>query len=156
MSAADGGGRPYHAFERFPLFQGLPQEVLLTLFIAAREAVFHKGQVVVAEGDPGDDLFIVGSGSVEVVLGHGTPGATVIATLEPGACFGEMCVIEPTVRSATVVARGVTLLYALPSATLNKLYHFYPQQQAIIMANLARTLADRIQALDPRFYDHAF
>jgi CRP-like cAMP-binding protein len=149
-------GRPFQAFEQFPLFRGVPQEVLLVLFVGATETVCRKGQVVVKEGDPGEELFIVGAGSVDVILGRGTPGEAVLATLKPGDCFGEMCVIEPTVRSATVVAREGTLLYGIKNTTLNKVYHFWPQQQAVIMANFALTLAERVRGVDPLFVDRAF
>jgi CRP-like cAMP-binding protein len=150
------GERPFRAFESFPLFQGVPEEVILVLFIGATEILCRKGQVVVREGDAGEELFIVGAGSVDVVLGLGTPDETVLASLRPGECFGEMCVIEPTVRSASVVAREGTLLYGLKSTTLNKIYHFWPQQQAVIMANLALTLAARLEQRDSLYFDRAF
>lgn len=148
--------RPFKAFEDFELFRGVPPEVLLVLFVGATEMVCRKGQVVVREGEAGEELYIVGTGSVEVVLGHGTERETAVAVLQAGDCFGEMCVIEPTVRSATVVAREGTLLYGIKSTTLNKVYHFWPQQQAVIMANLALTLAERVHKLDPLYFDRAF
>lgn len=148
--------RPFHTFEQFALFRGVPEDVLLVLFVGATEVVCRKGQVIVREGEAGDELFIVGAGSVEVFLGYGTGDEISLAILHPGDCFGEMCVIEPTVRSATVVAREGALLYGIRSAMLNKVYQFWPQQQAVIMANLTRTLAERVQRLDPRYFDRAF
>jgi CRP/FNR family transcriptional regulator, cyclic AMP receptor protein len=148
--------RPLAAFEQFSLFQGVPQEVLLVIFVAARECLVRKGDVVVREGDPGEELYIIGAGSAEVVLGHETTDARTIATLHAGDCFGEMCIIEPTRRSASVVAMEPMMLYGLSSATLNKVYHFWPQQQSVIMANLAKTLAIRVHARDPLFADRAY
>jgi len=153
---AAGQERPFQAFENFPLFRGVPQEVLLVLFVGATEMLCRKGQIIVQEGDPGEELFIIGTGSADVVMGHGTAGETVLATLQAGDCFGEMCVIEPTLRSATVVAREGTLLYGIKSTTLQKVYHFWPQQQAVIMANFALTLAERVRTLDPLYFDRAF
>ena len=61
-----------------------------------RTAILYRG----AEGDA---AFLVVSGSVEVSVGEGAKAKTV-ATLNAGEVFGEMCLIEPGPRSATVKA----------------------------------------------------
>ncbi|MDX6767121.1 MAG: cyclic nucleotide-binding domain-containing protein [Candidatus Methylacidiphilales bacterium] len=143
-------------FRGFPLFQGLPDEILLMLYVSAREFIARKGEVIVREGDPGEELFIVGGGEVEVVVGHGSGQPVRLAVLGQQECFGEMCVIEPMMRSATVVAIDSAMLYALGSTTFNKVYALFPHYQAVIMANLARTLAGRIQKIDRLYFDRAY
>jgi len=143
-------------FRGFPLFRGLPDEVLLMLFVAAQEFIAHKGDVIVREGEPGEELYIVGGGEVDVIVGYTTDTPVRLATLGPKECFGEMCIIEPMMRSATVVARGSAMLYSLRSTTFNKVYAVFPHYQAVIMANLARTLADRVQKIDRLYYDRAY
>lgn len=64
--------------------------------------------------------------------------------------------MEPAVRSATVVARVGMLLYGNQGTTLHKVDHFRPLQQAVIMANFALTLAERVRALAPLCFDRAF
>ena len=49
-----------------PLFQGLPPEQLETLNDMCVEGDYGKGQHILAEGDPGDGIFIVASGQVRV------------------------------------------------------------------------------------------
>jgi len=144
------------AFRKLHLFTGVPDDVLAVFYIASEEKIFRAGQIIVKEGEHGDELYIIGSGSVDVIVGHNTPNQTVVASLQTTDFFGEMCVIEPFVRSATVVARESTLLYALKSNCLNKVYQVWPEQQSIIMANLAGVLAHRIDALDPFFKDRAY
>lgn len=143
-------------FRGFPLFQGLPDEVLLILYVAAQEFIARKGEVIVSEGDHGEELFIVGGGEVEVISGYASGQPVHLATLGPKECFGEMCVIEPMVRSATVVTKDSAMLYSLRSTTFTKIYAVYPQFQAVIMANLARTLAGRIQKIDRLYFDRAY
>jgi CRP/FNR family transcriptional regulator, cyclic AMP receptor protein len=143
-------------FRGFPLFQGLPDEVLVMLFVAAQEFISRKGEVIVSEGDHGEELYIVGGGEVDVVVGYGSEHPVHLATLGPRECFGEMCVIEPMVRSATVVARDSAMLYSLRSTTFNKVYTVFPHFQAVIMANLSRTLAARIQKIDRLYFDRAY
>lgn len=146
----------FNAFKSFPLFKGLPDEVLVVLFVAAQEEIFRNGQIIMKEGDQGEELYIIGGGSVDVIINHDRPDQTVLATLHKDDFFGEMCVIEPSQRSATVVARESTLLYTLRSSNLNKVYQVWPEQQATIMANLSRELAKRVQSLDPSFFDRAY
>ena len=64
---------------------------------------FKAGDTIIAEGDEGDAAFFIVTGSVEVSIGPGDRARTV-GTLGAGEVFGEMCLIEPGPRSATVTA----------------------------------------------------
>ena len=64
---------------------------------------FKAGDTIISEGDDGDTAFFIVSGSVEVVIGQGAKARTV-GTLKEGEVFGEMCLIEPGPRSATIRA----------------------------------------------------
>ena len=67
---------------------------------------FDAGQVVITEGEPGDDVFVITSGHAVVARCGGT-----IATLGPGDWFGELAVLLDLPRNATV--RAVTPLDVL-------------------------------------------
>ena len=54
---------------------------------------FSAGQTIVREGEPGSRFYVVHSGSVEVVRGHGAE-ETVLATLRPGQYFGEVALLR--------------------------------------------------------------
>jgi CRP-like cAMP-binding protein len=62
---------------------------------------FKAGDTIVREGDEGDTGFLIAIGSVEVLIGEGERR---VGTLEAGEVFGEMCLIDPGPRSATVRA----------------------------------------------------
>ena len=68
---------------------------------------FNAGETILAEGDAGDTAFLIVSGSVEVSIGRGSETKSV-GTLGPGDVFGEMSLIDPGPRSATVVATKTT------------------------------------------------
>jgi CRP/FNR family cyclic AMP-dependent transcriptional regulator len=68
---------------------------------------FKAGDTIIAEGEEGKTAFLVVSGSVEVTIGEGSK-SRVLATLGAGEVFGEMCLIEPGPRSATVKAAADT------------------------------------------------
>jgi CRP-like cAMP-binding protein len=147
--------RIFQVFRGFPIFRGIPLECLLVFYVAAREHIYRKGEVIVHEGDRGEELFILGGGSVRVIKNFGLPGEAELAVLGQGEFFGEMCVIEPIVRSATVIAAESCIAYALKSSSLNKAYQIWPATQTLIMSNLAHQLACRLAATDPLYRLHA-
>lgn len=69
---------------------------------------FETGDIIIAEGEDGETAFLISSGQVEVSIGQGA-GAKVVATLGPGEVFGEMSLVEPGPRSATVRALTDTI-----------------------------------------------
>jgi len=70
------------------------------------QAVMYKaGKTIIAEGEEGHVAFFIVTGSVEVFIGQGARART-IGTLGIGEVFGEMSLIDPGPRSATV--RAVT------------------------------------------------
>ncbi|WP_430647780.1 MFS transporter [Agromyces sp. GXS1127] len=69
-----------------------------------------SGTTVFAQGDPGDRYYVIESGEVDVV--H---DGRRVAELGPGEGFGEIALLRPTGRMATVVARSDLRLHALAS-----------------------------------------
>jgi CRP-like cAMP-binding protein len=66
---------------------------------------FTAGDTILSEGEAGDTAFLIVTGSVEVSIGEGAKAKSV-GTLDAGDVFGEMSLIDPGPRSATV--RAVT------------------------------------------------
>lgn len=84
---------------RMSLFRALNDREILRLLQVVEVIAFKDGEVVIHEGDKGEELFIVLTGSVKVKRGD-----TLLATLGPGHHFGEMALIRNQPRSATVVS----------------------------------------------------
>ena len=93
------GGRYQHLLERAPVFSSLPPEILAAITAEGVERTFEPGEVVVREGDPGDELFVIVEGEARVER-KGSP----LAAFGPGEFFGEVAVIDGRPRSADVVA----------------------------------------------------
>lgn len=64
---------------------------------------FRAGDIILKVGEEGECAYLVRDGSVEVLVGTGAK-ETSVATLGPGAVFGEMSLLAPGPRSATVRA----------------------------------------------------
>ena len=73
----------------------------------ARRA-FVAGDCVIRRGDPGDELFLVRSGSFDIALdiktGDGVCHSTRLATFGTGLCFGEIGFVAQTPRTADIIA----------------------------------------------------
>jgi CRP-like cAMP-binding protein len=64
---------------------------------------FTAGETILSEGETGHSAYLITVGSVEVILGKGD-AAKRVGMLNAGEMFGEMSLIDPGPRSATVKA----------------------------------------------------
>jgi CRP/FNR family transcriptional regulator, cyclic AMP receptor protein len=82
-----------------PLFSALSRKDLQVVARASDEVSIAKGKVVVEEGKPGHEFFLIVDGNASV-LRNGRK----LATLGPGHYFGELALLDRGPRSATVKA----------------------------------------------------
>ncbi|MBI5690270.1 MAG: cyclic nucleotide-binding domain-containing protein [Verrucomicrobia bacterium] len=126
---------------RFELFHGLSPEVTSRLTHALVARQFAAGEVLIRENQPNDRLFLVETGSLAVWKGEpGSPRGVCLATLEPGACFGEMSALNAAPASATVLASAPATVREL---NLRDLPAEGPVRETVAL-NLARTLVARL------------
>jgi CRP-like cAMP-binding protein len=125
----------------WPIFAGLPQDVVETVLGVARRRTFSKGEVVFHRGDPGDSLHLVVSGrfAVRVMTPVGDVAALSIKT--PGESFGEMALVHPTShRSATVTALEPAETRALAYSQFEAVRAQHPAVDRVLVALLAQEL----------------
>ena len=91
------------ALHAVPVFTSLAAEHLVELARAAGEVRYAPGEVLCVEGAPGDEIFVLLGGEAEV-LRRGVGGDRVINREVTGSVIGEMAVLDPAPRSATVRA----------------------------------------------------
>lgn len=136
---------------RLPVMTGLDEAALQFLGGLADAEDHTAGAVIVCEGQPGDRMFFVQSGRVQVVKRTEGEPAVQLAEFGPGDYFGEMSLVESVVRSASVVAMTPTRVFTLKAMDFYKLYRVQPDQYGIVMLNIARDLARRLRKLDEKF-----
>ena len=76
------------------------------------EAMYEPGQVIVQQGDVGETLYIIRSGTVEITKRDGDKDE-VIGTLGEGSHFGEVAVFEGAKRTATVTAKTRVMVLSI-------------------------------------------
>lgn len=93
------------------LFANLPQKTLDHLSEVLKTKVYTDGQVIFAEGDPGDALYAICSGKVSINKTINAKEGTfkTLAILKENDFFGEMALIDESPRSASAVASGQTI-----------------------------------------------
>ena len=100
--------------ESIALFRDLNHEELQALRLITQERQFATGLEIFQEGAPGDGVYFVKSGMVEISGLISTNVRRVFSEFGPGEFFGEMAVIEHRPRSATATARLDTEVYFIP------------------------------------------
>lgn len=104
-------------------------------------AYYKKGDILFNEGDPGDCMFAVHNGTVDIYTNYGNPLEKKLTTLSAHSFFGEMGMIEQELRSATaVVAEDDTVLEVIRPEDLEKLFETNPVEVDQIMRHLSNRL----------------
>lgn len=87
---------------------------------AMDEKKCFKKEAVIKEGDEGDCLYVVATGTLsctKVFKGNTEP--TFLKRYEPGEAFGELALLYNAPRAATIASDGESLLYVLDRLTFN-------------------------------------
>ncbi len=133
------------SLESCALFKDLDTAVIEQLRGIAKERAFPQGTVVFEEGAPGDGLYVVEEGEVEITASlDGGPHRTV-SRLGPGEPFGEMAFIENKPRSATARTSKPCRLAFLPGAALQSLLARHPALATSLLRQISHRLRDFTQ-----------
>ncbi len=102
---------------------------------ASDQRAFTAGQVIFSAGDPGDVMYVVKDGEVDVVV-HGN----VVETIGPGGILGEMALIDGSPRSASAVAKTNCQLVPIDETRFKYLVQQTPYFAIEVMRAMARRL----------------
>lgn len=98
------------------LFHGVRPEDVQALLQRCDRRDIRQGELLLSPGLKNENVYIVLSGSLHVRVG--SPDAPVLATMEAGACVGEMSIIEDRDPSAYVIAAEATHLLVIHQSVL--------------------------------------
>ena len=105
---ASGRTEDVELLRRVPLFAAMSLVGLERLAQSARPADVLPGAIVVRQGEPAADFYVLASGAVAV-----SRDGREVRRLGPGDAFGEIALLEPGPRTATVTAVAPTRLLVL-------------------------------------------
>jgi len=96
------------------------------------------GSIVFDQGDQGDEMYAIREGEIEIQF-----NGNILATLSAGEIFGEMALIDTTIRSAKAIAKSDCVLVPIDKQRFLFLVHETPTFALQVM----RTMADRMRAM---------
>lgn len=135
------------------LFSGLASEQVEQIAALGQEVVYSAGDIIIREGDPSDEIYVICSGMVEVEVSRGTipdvpgpPQLTSLARLGQGQIFGEMALVDRGARSATVhCVEDGTVLYVIPRQAFWALCDGNHHIGYVVMRNIAADLSFKLR-----------
>ena len=131
-------------------FQSMDTAELELIAQQMTEMTYANGEVVVREGDPGDRMFLLMTGAMQVQVER--EGKTITyGKLQAGECFGEMALIEGAPRSAMVQAEAPSMCLTLSRQDFMDLLNRHPSMGLGIM----KGLSGRLRGMNVQVQDYA-
>ena len=132
---------------RVPLFADLPPQDLLPIAAIASEHSFADADTIAEQDEPGDEMHIIVSGYVMVILRQQDGHQQVLAVRSTGDVIGEMAVITSGPRMASLAAKGPVRLLSIARRQFEAMLRERPETSLALMRVLCQRLADRAVAI---------
>lgn len=123
-----------------PIFSEVKTQELRAIAAISYDCDYRKGEKIVTEGDPGDSLFLVKSGKIDITRLIKNKEVR-LASLPATSCFGEMVIFEDAPRSANAYADEDVNLMVIQKEELLEVIKQYPD----IAIQLFRVLGGRLR-----------
>jgi CRP/FNR family cyclic AMP-dependent transcriptional regulator len=123
------------------IFEGLAEDDLQSLADHLVERRFRAGENVFSQGAPGNEMFIVGEGHVNIYLPGEASRRVSLKDVSKGEYFGELALFDEKPRSASALATTDAVLFELSQETLRAYLEARPRAALPIL----RTMAERLR-----------
>jgi CRP/FNR family cyclic AMP-dependent transcriptional regulator len=140
------------ALRQVELFSGLDDTVLQQIASVVRPREFDRGELLFVEGDVGDALLLLVTGSVTVFRTSPDGERAALTVLEPPEVLGEIALLDGAARSASVEATELTTVLSLSRAEFFGLLRHQPT----VLEPLMRQLGTMVRRLTEQAADHVF
>jgi CRP-like cAMP-binding protein len=121
------------ALNKAKIFADLHDHALAEIAQIVQETTFEAGEIIIREGDRETWMFILVDGRARV-----DSGSVEVSRIEPGASVGELAVIDPAPRAATVTALEPCLLFRIDQAPFREVMQEQPEVMAALLTMLTR------------------
>jgi hypothetical protein len=130
-----------------PLFEGMSQEELVEVMRGLQLRSFEAGDVLVAEGAPGDSLFIITTGTVKCWVRDRKGHYMKVQELPEGAFFGEIALLTGKPRTATITAGSQVEVLELDKKTFDEITRQHPHVHEVVKKFQEKRAMDTVQAI---------
>jgi signal transduction histidine kinase len=147
MSSAQRVRSP-ERFSRNRLFEGINSAALRKITPRIGVLRLQPGAIIFREGDPGDSLYLVEEGSIEI-SGPGSAGdQEVVDYVDPGNFFGATALLSGEPRSVTARAVEPAVIGAVKEKTFQRMLEIAPSR---LHMNFLRAVTDQIRRVNTHF-----
>jgi len=119
--SAEQKGRLNKCLNKSFLFQCLEEQDLAVVVGAMTEFNAEPKQRIINQGDDGDFLFVIESGTLDCIIKQADGSEKVVKTCEPGDVFGELALLYNCPRAASVESKDKCVLWQLDRDTFNNI-----------------------------------
>lgn len=130
-----------------PLFDGFSAEELVAVMRGLELVSFDAGDVIVAEGAPGDSMFILTSGKVKAYVKTPKGKSLKVQEFEEGDFFGEISVLTGKPRTATLTAAEPCDCLELNRASLDEINKTHPGVREVLKKFQKERALSTVQAI---------
>ena len=127
------------------IFADLEGDELERVAEICNEQQFKFGKTIFKEDEPGNRLFIIAEGEVRISRNVPGSGEEALAVLKPGACFGEMSVLDRSTRSTDAIANTDCVLLTITRSDFDMLLDFDRELGYKVLWSVVRLLCDRLR-----------
>jgi len=131
---------------RVRLFSDLPPSELKQVAAITNEQYYLDGEVIARQGEPGDEMYIIVSGEVQVTDGQDTRSPVEVAGRGPGEYVGEMAIISQEPRMASLIAHGDVRVLHIEQPQFEAILRERPETSLAVM----RVLCARLKEVQQR------
>ena len=131
-------------FENVALFDGLTKKELEKVADLCIEKQFAPGEIIIQQGDMGDEMYVIQEGQVEIII-MGVKPERPIVILGKGQILGEMSLLDEGFRSATGRATTNTTVQMINGKKFTQLTEQDTHIGFIVMRNLAADLSFKLR-----------
>jgi serine phosphatase RsbU (regulator of sigma subunit) len=131
---------PVNLLARIPFFTGLPESELDRLTSEMNVVNLQPGEILFREGDPGEHLYVVVKGDLDILKAPGTKEELILNTIHEGEYIGEMSLATGAPRTASVRGRTETVLLSMSRQQFTDLLHHHPELASTLVSVLSHRL----------------
>jgi CRP/FNR family transcriptional regulator, cyclic AMP receptor protein len=130
-----------------PLFEGFAEDELLAVMRGMNLKTFAPGDVLMAEGAPGDSLYVLTTGTVKCWVRDPKGHYMKVQELPEGAFFGEISVLTGKPRTATLTAASYCEALELDKKTLDAITAKHPHVRVVLKRFHEQRAQDTVEAI---------
>jgi CRP/FNR family transcriptional regulator len=139
--------------QEMPIFKELSTEEIRNILEYINEEKYYEGEIIFEENDSGDKLYIIKSGGVKIIKIIEEDKEKTLAIFSKGILFGEMAILDNSVRSATAKAIEDTQVFTITRENFEKLIEKNPLTAIKILKGLVRILSQRLRTTNEQISD---